>query len=187
MGTLGVDYQIALREQLVGHSYCRFERTAAVATQVEHQMFHALLEQLLQSLVELGAGGLRKTGNMDIACLAVNHHRGGDGGMLNDVTAYFHLSGGLPSRTVYCQGNIAETGSADEVYHGLRPTFQFHSRHLHSVHHQYTVACNNTGAPRRAVLPYIGSINGIVENKENYPDAFKPAMEQFCLFVVILY
>ena len=167
--------ELVAAQELVGHCDGRAEHAAAVALQVEDEVFHALVLQVQQRLPELVHGRLGKSADLDVPHLAVHHVGGVDAVNRNlvpddvegdevrlSIAFHAHLHDGALGALQQLHDVFVGDANAGDVF-----AVDFHK----------PIARPNAEAFRRAAADGRHHHDRVLEDVELHPDAFEVAVE----------
>ena len=140
LAALGVDYELVLLQELVGHLYGWVHVSATVAAKVYDKRLHAVEMQVSQGCEHLGKGDLAKVLYAYVAYFVVNEEAG-----IYALHGYVSTYDGKGERfLVLAADNLQfclRTLFALEVLHYL---VGFHLAKVHAVGADYAVACQQS-------------------------------------------
>ena len=173
--TLCIDDEIAFLQELLGNVDSSLQIASSVLLQVENQVVHPLLAQLIKALEELLMGCGTKVTDTDIADTWTDHIGGIDG-----------LHGNLVAHNGKLQQILdALTDDAQTHLRALRATEALHDlllRHLHTsdgriIDQHNTVACQDAYLLRRTIRNGLNHEQGVLDHIELHTDALEIAIQ----------
>ena len=173
--TLGVNNELILGQELVGHLHGALQVSARVVAQVDDKVLEALLLQFGQSHEQFGIGGFAKLGYLDVACGVVHHVRGGDGFLWNLAARDGEVASLGLTVAQHAYFNLRVLGSL-EFMHGL--LVGNHLAHKRFAVHAYNlVAGKHARLFGRTVLDNVHHVNGVLAYVELNADARERALQ----------
>ena len=180
--TLCIDNEVALLQELLGNVDCSLQISAAILLQIEDEISHSLLTQLIQALQEFLMGRSTEVTNTDIADARANHIGGInrlDGNLITDNSKLQHILDTL-------------TNDAQVDLRAFRATQTLHDLllcHLDTsdgsiVYQNNAVACQDAHFLRRAIRNRLDHEQGILNHIELYTDPLEITIQRL---VEVLY
>ena len=173
----GVDHQIFGVEELAGHFDRGAEITAAVALQVEEQVFHALLFELLDGVAHLFTRGGAEAIEADVADTRGYHVSRIEGVHRNLVAGHDKGERFAHRRADDAELHLRAFGATKQFHDAI--SVKFHPGDGASVDRDDAIAVDDAGFLRRAFGDGLNHHEGVFEHIELHADTFEVAFERF--------
>ena len=174
---LGIDYKVALWQELVCNHNRLIKEAARVATQVKNKLGHTLASECSQSLHQLdvrGAGKLRQTHKADVAA---NHKCRLDALDWNCITHHIYIHQFIHTLTLERELHLCTTLTAQTLHDVV--LWHLNARHQSIVHLDDAVTRHNTRLGTWAIWDDAQDDNRIGSGIEHHANTIELALQRF--------